>query len=66
MITTEVQKTVVFENAGTTGRKEYIEGVCLSTDSKPTDNIGNGSILLEMDTAKLFIFDETGTIWREM
>jgi len=38
----------------------------LSTDTKPTTGIKNGSTLLEMDTKKVFIFDETNSIWREL
>lgn len=42
----------------------YIEGSCLSTDTKPT-NVANGSIMKEIDTAKLYLFDETAKTWRE-
>lgn len=42
----------------------YIEGTCLSTDEKPT-NVANGSILLEMDTSKLYMFDAANSTWRE-
>ena len=44
----------------------YIEGACLSTDTKPTDDyIQNGSRLIEMDTGKVFLYDAQGKIWRE-
>lgn len=43
--------------------KEY---VCLSTDTKPTDGIVNGSICIEMNTKKVYIFDETNAQWREL
>lgn len=39
------------------------EGVCLSTDAKPMD-WENGSILLEMDTGNVFIFDKDNMTWR--
>ena len=42
----------------------YIEGSCLSADTKPT-NVANGSIMKEMDTSKLYIFDEANKTWRE-
>ena len=32
----------------TTEGKTYIEGSCASGDTKPTDNIAHGSILLEL------------------
>lgn len=39
------------------------EAVCLSTDTKPTDGIANGSICLEMDTGDVYMFDESGGEW---
>ena len=35
----------------------------LSTDSKPTNNIVNGSVFIEMDTATIYFFDQAGTEW---
>lgn len=43
-----------------------IEAVCLSTDSKPTDGIANGSMCLEMDTGKIYAYNEAGTVWVEL
>ena len=45
----------------------YREGECLSTDTKPTaaDGWANGSKLIEMDTSKVFMFDEANSQWRE-
>ena len=48
-----------------TGGKHYVEGFCLSTDTKPTENMANGSSLIEMDTSKVFLFDEAGSQWDE-
>lgn len=48
----------------TDSQKQYIEGSCLSSDSKPTD-VANGSTLVEMDTSKVYFFDETNAQWRE-
>lgn len=45
-------------------QKSYIEGECLSTDVKPTV-YANGSKLLEINTSKLFIYDEANNVWRE-
>lgn len=36
----------------------------LSTDTKPTDT-GNGSQFIEMDTGKIFFFDEENNEWLE-
>ena len=39
------------------------EVLCLSTDTKPTETIANGSELLEMDTGKVFVFDRQNMTW---
>ena len=44
MITTINEKTYEFRG--------------LSTDEKPIERVGNGSIFIEIDTGKVFIFDE--------
>lgn len=43
--------------------KEIVEIKCLSTDAKPTQ-YGNGSVLMEMDTSTLYMFDEKNNTWR--
>ena len=42
-----------------------IKGYGLSTDTKPV-NVCNGSSYLEMDTGKVYFFDEAGSLWREV
>ena len=41
----------------------------LSTDTKPTTidngNIGNGTMFIEMDTGKVYFYDEENQQWRE-
>lgn len=44
MITTINEKTYEFRG--------------LSTDEKPIERVGNGSVFIEIDTGKVFIFDE--------
>lgn len=39
---------------------------CLSTDTKPTQNIPNGSVLIEMDTGKGYLFDAENAEWHEL
>lgn len=39
--------------------------VGLSTDNKPTEDIGNGSIFIEIDTKKIYFYDEENSTWRE-
>lgn len=38
---------------------------CLSTDTKPTDKIRNGSTLYEIDTGKGYVFDSDSKTWFE-
>lgn len=52
---------MISQNNGT-----QIQGVCLSTDTKPTQNVANGSLLLEMDTGKIYAFDADGVQWIEL
>ncbi len=35
--------------------------VCLSTDTKDEDGKGNGDMLVEMDTGKVYFFNAEGT-----
>lgn len=42
----------------------YREGSCLSTDTKPTD-CENGSVMLEMDTSKMYMYDAANAEWKE-
>lgn len=46
--------------------KILVESVCLSTDTKPTTGIANGSLVLEMDTGKIYAFNETASTWVEL
>lgn len=38
---------------------------CLSTDTKPTVGVVNGSVIIEMDTSKIYFFDADGSQWIE-
>ena len=48
------------------GHKVLIEAVCLSSDTKPTTGIANGSTCIEMNTGKIFMFNEAGSAWVEL
>lgn len=61
MITTEVMSYVRRNNEN----KAVTFSVGLSTDSKEELNPANGSLFREMDTGKIFIFDEDSSEWRE-
>lgn len=41
----------------------YGEGDCLSADTKPTNNIFNGSVLTEIDTGNIYKFDQSSNSW---
>ena len=38
----------------------------LSTDTKPTNDIPNGSSFLEMDTGNVYMWDEENEQWRQL
>lgn len=46
----------------TSRRAEYYG---LSTDTKPVDGVKNADIFYEMDTKKVFMFDEQNKTWLE-
>lgn len=37
----------------------------LSTDTKPTEEVGNGSVFIEIDTSTVYFFDSANAVWRE-
>lgn len=39
--------------------------VGLSTDTKPTEDVGNGSFFIEINTSKIYIFDSVNEQWHE-
>lgn len=53
-------------NAGIkVGGRQYIEFAGLSTDTKPTDGIATGSLFHEVDTKKVYAFNEDGNSGEE-
>ena len=46
--------------------KHCVEIACLSTDTKPTENIITGSVAIEVDTGTIYLYDEVSTKWNEM
>ena len=47
--------------------KAFREGTCLSTDTKPTTDttMANGSVLIEIDTSKIYFYNEASSAWLE-
>lgn len=58
------------DNIKITDEGEVVEAELrgLSTDEKPTEigekTIANGSVFIEIDTQKIFFFDETSKEWK--
>ena len=46
--------------------KQEIELRGLSTDEKPTEEIENGTVFIEIDTGKIFLFDLENEEWKEI
>lgn len=57
------EKVTLVSSSEETGNKYWKEGSCMSGDTKPTD-VANGSILKEMDTGTVYMYDEAGEQWR--
>lgn len=47
------------------GKKRYIIADATSSDSKPTEDIVNGSVISEIDTKKTYKFNEDTQSWVE-
>jgi hypothetical protein len=60
----EKEMITVRELKRTINGKEIADIVCLSTDVKPT-GLANGSICLEMNTGKFYVYDEENNEWKE-
>ena len=48
-----------------TSAKYYVELACDSSETKPTEMISDGSIALETNTGKMFVFNEKTSAWIE-
>lgn len=42
---------------------DIIEAYGLAADTKPTDNVANGSAFVEMDSGKVYFYDEANQTW---
>ena len=63
MITVYRENGLAMTTEGTLVEIEY-RG--LSTDEKPTEDVINGAIFIEIDTGKVYMFDGEGTEWKEI
>ena len=48
-----------------TPTQKYAELFGLSTDAKPTSGIVTGSVFVEVDTGKAYLFNEAASAWVE-
>lgn len=46
--------------------KKYVEIYGTSSESKPTDGIVTGSVFVEVNTGKVFLFNEDSSSWVEV
>ena len=49
----------------TDGTLVEVEYRGLSTDEKPTENITNGTVFIEIDTGKVYMYDLENEEWKE-
>lgn len=56
----------MYRKEGAVKDKQEIELRGLSTDEKPTENIENGTIFIEIDTGKIYMFDLENEEWQEL
>ena len=63
MITVYRENGLAMTTEGTLVEIEY-RG--LSRDDKPTENIVNGTVFIEIDTGKVYMFDQENEQWKEI
>lgn len=60
IISSTPSMTTAFEQA-----KSCITAFGLSTDAKPSSDIATGSVFIEVDSGKAFLFNEANSTWVE-
>lgn len=55
----------VIKSSQYTNDTVLIQGACVALDTKPTSGIANGSMCIEIDTGKIYAFDEESGDWIE-
>ena len=66
MIRAQNVKLVEITNIETGAALYTAELYGTSSDSKPTTGYANGSTFLEVDTGKIYLFNETTSAWVEL
>ena len=60
----------VYKKDGVSNEGQELELRGLSTDEKPTTldgaNMDNGAVFVEMDTGKIYMYDQENEQWKEM
>lgn len=63
MVTTIVNTAIGANGAGVV---TIFDIRCKSTDTKPVEGITNGSTCIEVDSGKVYVFDEDAGEWNEL
>ena len=58
--------TTVYRKEGAVKDKQEVELRGLSTDEKPTEDIVNGTVFVEIDTGKIYMYDLENEEWKEL
>ena len=56
----------IYRKDGISNNKNELEYRGLSTDTKPTQDIENGTIFIEIDTGKIYMYDLENQLWKEL
>lgn len=56
----------MYRKEGASFDKQEVEYRGLSTDEKPTENVINGTIFIEIDTGKIYMYDLENEEWKEL
>lgn len=56
----------IYRKEGAIKDKQEVELRGLSTDTKPDENVENGTLFIEMDTGKIYMYDLENEEWKEL
>lgn len=56
----------IYRKEGAIKDKQEVEYRGLSTDTKPIENVDNGTIFIEIDTGKIYMYDLENEQWKEL
>jgi hypothetical protein len=56
----------MYRKDGATSDSQEVELRGLSTDTKPTTSVANGTTFIEIDTGKIYMYDLENKEWKEL